>query len=47
MDSLGAGHLASRLATFAEQNKHFTPCEPLIAMAEAKEAFYAEQASAS
>ncbi|WP_372766936.1 fatty acid oxidation complex subunit alpha FadJ [Pseudoalteromonas sp.] len=47
MDSLGAGHLASRLATFAEQNKHFTPCEPLIAMAEAKEAFYTEQASVS
>ncbi|MEI4548888.1 fatty acid oxidation complex subunit alpha FadJ [Pseudoalteromonas spongiae] len=47
MDSLGAGHLASRLATFAEYNKHFTPCEPLIAMAEAKAAFYREQASAS
>ena len=47
MDSLGAGHLASRLATFAEYNKHFTPCEPLIAMAEAKAAFYTEQVSAS
>ena len=39
--------IANQIATDAEQNKHFTPCEPLIAMAEAKEAFYAEQASAS
>ena len=45
MDSLGADHLASRLATFAEQNKHFSPCEPLMVMAKDKTAFYQVTAS--
>lgn len=36
IDKLGASHLASRLATFAEQNPAFTPAEALVTMAENK-----------
>ncbi len=40
MDKLGAAALASRLATFAENSEHFSPCDPLLSMAETKAEFY-------
>lgn len=47
MDTLGAGHLASRLATFAQQNQHFEPCDPLKVMAEENTLFYSSEVASS
>ncbi len=45
MDTLGAAALCSELATFAGENKLFSPCEPLLAMAEKGEVYYREGVS--
>ena len=40
MDKLGASELASRLTSLSQLNQHFEPCQPIVDMAEGKQAYY-------